>query len=837
MLLTKKRIRNFISQKSIKSKLIAAFLTFALLLLMIIISFFWFDSQENRIENIVRSLVILNLKINQINNVEKDFFQIETHSDDFYRTGKSTYLEKHKKIFVDLKLDLSKLKKSDLLSNQILLQIDTVTNQIESFEYLFDKLVNLIRIRGFEDYGLEGEMRRFIHQIEDSASFIGLTKILTIRRYEKDFIIRKDEKYVEKLIFAVESLREEVNNTAPNEYEKRKIGKLLDLYKATFMTMVNVEKQIGFKNQSGLKDELNLLTIAIDQNIQEIEKKVFTQADKLRKNITTILIVLTALFLILIFILAMYVIQKLGSPLNRLADSMQAVIDNKFKEGVEIDTIWSSDETGKIAQQVEIMVNQVRENMQEIVYQKEKIAEAYEDVYLLSSIGREITAHLAPEKILEVVYEHICKLMDVAYFVVFVPHPYKQNLSILIEKGQKTAFSLEKKNQNPNLFLAELSFKNKDEIYINDFETEKSDYFESEHKNLSLIECKSLLFMPLISNQSAIGVLSLQSKQKKAYTAYHLNLLHNLVIYITIALDNAKIYKRLDEKNQKIIDSISYAQRIQDAILPKIDTIQKALPDFFAFFKPRDIVSGDFYWYAEVEARPIYEEVMIDNKQGFRKIFKGFTTTKHIIAAVDCTGHGVPGAFMSMIGNDLLNSIIIEEGITSPDLILDKLHLGVRYALRQKENENPDGMDIAICVIDLEEKILEYAGAYNPLIFIRDKQINIIQADKKPVGGWYDEDENLSTSRFQKHSVELNETTMFYIFSDGFADQLGGQGRRKFMNQQLRELLFHIHEENISKQQEMLEETLQEWIGYGKQNDDILIMGFRIPANQETNNK
>ncbi len=257
----------------------------------------------------------------------------------------------------------------------------------------------------------------------------------------------------------------------------------------------------------------------------------------------------------------------------------------------------------------------------------------------------------------------------------------------------------------------------------------------------------------------------------------------------------------IEIKNKHITDSINYAKGIQDAMLPRMEVIKNAIPNLFIFYRPRDIVSGDFYWFNEVNG-------------------------KIVIAAVDCTGHGVPGGFVSMMGHDLLNEIVDARKITAADQILIDLHKGVSKALKQQENQNRDGMDMALCVIDKGKNILEYAGAKNPLLYIEDGEMHRILADKMPIGGI--EDEDLQGKIFSKHEFDLKTEKVFYMYSDGYADQFGGEEKKKFMSKPFRELLFSIHQEPFDHQKEILEKTFVDWMGNESQVDDVLVVGFKV---------
>ncbi len=256
----------------------------------------------------------------------------------------------------------------------------------------------------------------------------------------------------------------------------------------------------------------------------------------------------------------------------------------------------------------------------------------------------------------------------------------------------------------------------------------------------------------------------------------------------------------VEQKNRDITDSINYAKRIQKAILPLDTEIQKSLPQSFVFFKPRDIVSGDFYWFAKVE-------------------------NKSILACVDCTGHGVPGAFMSMIGNSLLNEIVYEKKILEPAKILNYLNDGVRLSLKQNQQDNDtnDGMDIAI--VRIEGKDLQYAGGHRSLYIISDGVITEIQANKFAIGGMQSD---MDKKVFHNNLHTLSSGDTIYMFTDGFVDQFGGEKGKKFMTKRFQELLLNIQKHSMQEQKQILETTINQWKGSVEQVDDILVVGIRV---------
>jgi serine phosphatase RsbU (regulator of sigma subunit) len=258
--------------------------------------------------------------------------------------------------------------------------------------------------------------------------------------------------------------------------------------------------------------------------------------------------------------------------------------------------------------------------------------------------------------------------------------------------------------------------------------------------------------------------------------------------------------KRLIEaKNKEITDSINYAQRIQQAILPPETELKKAFTDIFVLFKPRDIVSGDFYWYEH-------------------------SKTNRVIALADCTGHGVPGGFMSMLGYEMLQESVMLEEVTTTSEALRRLDRKVTTTLNKNDRSYRDGMDLALCAFSKNKMELQYSGANRPLIHISAGLSAIYKPDKHTIGGAIDD----VTKEFTSHTISLAKGDMIYLFSDGYADQFGGPNGKKFMTRKFEQLLLSIAPLDCSQQKMKLETTFKEWKGTLEQVDDVCVVGIRI---------
>jgi serine phosphatase RsbU (regulator of sigma subunit) len=267
----------------------------------------------------------------------------------------------------------------------------------------------------------------------------------------------------------------------------------------------------------------------------------------------------------------------------------------------------------------------------------------------------------------------------------------------------------------------------------------------------------------------------------------------------TLKIEKQK--EEIEEQKKHITDSIYYARRIQNAILPSFKLISSHLKDYFILYLPKDIVSGDFYWVHETDG-----------------LF--------MLAAVDCTGHGVPGAFMSIVGFNQLNQAVTVKKARSASIILDELNKGVITTLNENKTEGSikDGMDMSLCILNLKSRKAQFAGANNPMYLIRNDKLIKYKADHFPIGAF----EGSKPQLFINNEIDLAENDCLYLFSDGYADQFGGPDDKKFMYKRFEELLMEVHAKPMEKQKEILTTRFLEWKGDDDQIDDILVMGIRI---------
>lgn len=270
-----------------------------------------------------------------------------------------------------------------------------------------------------------------------------------------------------------------------------------------------------------------------------------------------------------------------------------------------------------------------------------------------------------------------------------------------------------------------------------------------------------------------------------------------------------KASQQMEKQNHNLLSSINYAQRIQSAMLGGTQDLKQIFKDSFVFFEPKDVVSGDFYWYHEIG-------------------------TRKIAVVGDCTGHGVPGAFMSLLGTTLLNEAILQRQITTPSKVLDFIQSEIRRILKQDTTGNRDGMDMAVVVVDKSVGMMEFAGAKNPLVYLHKKRkkggseanLTLIKGDVHPIGG---RTEKFIDEEYTNHIIDLENVEAFYIYSDGYQDQFGGEEGRKFMSTKFRQLLYDTHSTSMRHQRVSLKRNLMNWMGTDyEQIDDICVMGITV---------
>ena len=617
---------------TIKGKLLFSFGIIFFITCIVIGLNLWFTHREERLGMMVAMLAETDRNIHILTKLEKDFLSDETINPDFYRSGYSDYLHQRDKVIYMIHTKLDQLKRfSKIESFNLENEIDSIKNNLLIYSQTFDKLYSLIRLRGFKDYGLEGQMRENIHALEDIPYPYDKALLLSVRRHEKDFILRKDEEYIEKNRRAIIALEKDIKAKIKDQKIRQEILQQITDYQESFLKLANIEKEIGFDNQSGIKRQLKSVSDRLFSQLNLLNALVFDKTTEVYARINYSFIATIGMYVIVFVAFALFITRALSMPISRLSYSINEVIENNFDKELRVIHISAKDEIGGLAEDFQYMLTKVHESIDEITNKSEKIA----------------------------------------------------------------------------------------------------------------------------------------------------------------------------EKQFLLLKSLEYAKQIQNAILPDDEDLSNCFAEFFTFYLPKDVVSGDFYW---IHRR----------------------NNKLFVAMVDCTGHGVPGAFMSMIGHTLLNKIITQSKIYEPATILEVLHLEVKDALKQENRKNDDGMDIALCVIESDEVNpkycrLTFAGAKSKIFYTEEGKLKELKGTKRSIGGG----RKSELKAFENQSIVLKDSELVYLFTDGMIDQQNAQGE-KYGKERFKEFLENIMYLPLQEQYGRVLLEMSTFMTNQTQRDDITLLGFRI---------
>ncbi|MCG8699327.1 MAG: SpoIIE family protein phosphatase [Bacteroidales bacterium] len=474
---------------------------------------------------------------------------------------------------------------------------------------------------------------------------------------------------------------------------------------------------------------------------------------------------------------------------------------------------------------------------EEIVQKNEQLTKSYQRLEVISDIGQKLTTNLSIDGISDMLFEYINNVVDIQAFGIAVADTVNQELTCknFIEDGEhRKIFS---KSLNDENSLTVYCYKTQKPLFTNDIKKDYNKFIKDLNPVVTEKLARSRIHIPLSTIKKKIGVLIINSYKEDSFSTDDFTHMLTLASYISIALENADAYEQIHRKNLAIGESINYAQSIQGAFLPREEQINRYFQSF-VYYKAKDIVSGDFYWFSPLSEGP-------------SKPFKGF------FCVADCTGHGVPGALISMIGNNLLDKYINILKESDPATILDHVNKSFQVALKQDETHNNDGMDMALVYIEelssqkneeggnasvgnepeqlkdnnqnsiINKKYtLTYAGAKLPLVVYHQKEgkLESYKGTRKSIGGLRAKN---SKQSFSNLYLELEAGDTLYLFSDGMIDQLS-QNRDRFTMNKLLKLFEDIVELPSYTQREQIEKELLKHQRKEKQTDDITLLGIKL---------
>jgi serine phosphatase RsbU (regulator of sigma subunit)/tetratricopeptide (TPR) repeat protein len=674
-------------------------------------------------------------------------------------------------------------------------RVRNIAEQEEYNDLLLETYTNLSN--AYEELGRESE----------ALSYLRLYK--TEAQKQRESIMQRSEAAIkETQALSSQQLQESNRLIRIRDQQLREIAEAkTQLDELNKMRDIEIE---NLKNAQRLKE----------QEIAEKERQI--QMQKLIRNVS-----LGTVLLFLLFVVQLVranqqrkesnrKLSKQNSEISRQKQeierqSVQMLVNNLQMRINQEEVLEQKEEISNMMTSVEQFNQQISLQRDELENQKGELEKSNATIKQLSLIGQALTATLSQQQLLGALFKELSTQLKVS--IIGVGLYNSKNKEILFEGIEESGDTYESINTS-SIALAEYdhpaveAFNSQWPLLVSNTRNSRFSPDIPFYPGSSETT-RSLMYLPLKFADKMVGLLTVQSFRSDTYTNADLSFMQSVASYVAISLQNIAAVSKLEEansiiegKNRSILDSIRYAEHIQQAVLPEHDDLLPYLPNFFIYYRPRDIVSGDFYWFAG----------------------KG---DKAILAVADCTGHGVPGAFMSMIGSILLDDIINRQDITDPATILEKLHLGVRTALKQDHTSNTDGMDTCLCVFEKKKdgkQRLHYAGAKRPLYVVSpDGEFSQVDSDRKSVGGRQKE----AYRSFSKQCLEYSEGTMLYLTSDGYADQHNSQNI-KYGNRKFKQYLTQLAGAEIAEQHRQIDKELQTYRADRIQRDDITVVGIRI---------
>lgn len=834
--------------KSIKTRLIWSFAANLLIIILVFFVYAFIKNTTNNAESVVKDLSDVSDKIQKLKANQQTFLLTETINPSFYETRKNIYIEKNIKIVEEISQQVERLYINDYAKRaNVNSKLRLLEKSIIKYNKTLDSLVATQLKRGFKSFGVEGDMRRSVYSVMSSGYALDQVKILSLRRHEKDYMLRKDKSYVLKLSKVVSQLKQDVDRKVQDKYGRVYLKGALDSYEKFFKDLVSFDEQLGYFGHYGIKDNLNLTLSEVESELSEISQMLINY-EGYWQNLNLMVLFISAFSIILLnALLLYYLLNRLGKPINELSNSIHNIVENNFKG--KLYSIKTKDEIGALSSDFNYVLEMMKVRRDEILKQKEELATTYEKIDTIRQIGNRLSNRLSVDEIIEEFNQALSNVLDFSLFMVGLVKDDKLEYRGYDAEGNLCNVI---RSLTENTHLGVRCYNTQEPIIVLDFLGKNDNSYKHLLPVVTHQKAASVIYIPLTSPTGKIGVLAIHNEKENAFSEVQINMLGSIVVYAVSALQTAmnfesmeaqvlrkteQIHKHRDElmssnlllqgtleelekKNDQQTSSIQYAKRIQQALLPNISLIRAQFDDAFIFYRPKDIVSGDFYWL-ETKGDYIY------------------------MAVADCTGHGVPGAFMSILGREILSNLINTQKYYSPSKLLDELNLRIRIVLQQEKRNNKDGMDIGICVINKRKNELKYSGAHHPLYIAQknelgQEEILVIDGDKQSIGGHVFKKKKYQP--FIEHHIKLddpkNQILSFYMCTDGYQDQFGGEKGRKFYKKNLRNLFLEVSTKPMYEQKSIIAMTINEWMeSKQKQTDDILVVGFKLEPKKDIENK
>ncbi|AZQ61641.1 HAMP domain-containing protein [Flammeovirga pectinis] len=833
--------------KSIKTRLIWSFAANLVIIFVVFVAFGSIRNITQNAEALVSELNELSDKIQKIKTTRQSFLLTETINPSFYESKNNHFIIKHNLLLEEINLQIEGFYINSYVQNaNVIPSLRSLQNTLSLYHISFDSLINVQLQRGFKSYGVEGDMRRAIYSVMNSGYTLDQVKILSLRRHEKDYILRKDLQYLAKLTSVITLLKDDIDKDISEKYGRVYLKGGLDTYLKNFKELVKLDRKLGYYGVRGIKDNLNSELSVAERQIAAVIKTMITYMDFWKKINLSVLFISAFSIILVNAGLLFYLLSRLGKPINKLSKSIHEIVAKDFQG--ELYTIKTKDEIGDLSNDFNYVLEKMNERSDEIIQQKEELAITYEKIDTIRQIGGRLNRHVSVEAIVKEFYHSLGNILDFSTFLIGIYQNDELNYQGYNNEGEFISFD---RSIHEFTHLGVECFRRQEPIIVKDFLGDDNNEFKHLLPVITSQKIGSLIYLPMTSASGRVGVLALHNTTANSISDVQINMLGSIVVYAVSALDTAINYESLEHQvekktakinsqkeelvqsnsllkgtldeleftNKQWKSSVQYAQRIQQALLPNFSEVRSKFEDAFILYRPKDIVSGDFYWL-ETKGDFIY------------------------FAVADCTGHGVPGAFMSILGREILSNLVNTKDITSPAELLDELHIRIRVVLQQERLKNKDGMDIGLCVMNKRTNEFRFAGAHHPLYIVKKNDdgenfIEVIDGDRQSIGGHVLKKKKYAP--FSEHCIKRSrneEILSLYMCSDGYQDQFGGDQGRKFYKKNFRNMLKDIADKPMYEQKSIIAMTIDDWMtGTVKQTDDILVVGFQPKMDQANNMK
>jgi PAS domain S-box-containing protein len=737
-----------------------------------------------------KSLEIVNLiqklafKVALLNKEEEQFINYDYKKSRFYDTKTSASLSKHQALFQEIEQGILVINTQNLIKNdQINGQLNDIRSELKVYRKNFQILIDSIHKRGFIDYqndfkphGLEGLMWKYANDLEKTslkyAPEYDLSVLLNMRRHEKNYQLRKDTVYRDRVLRLHTQLLTEITHLPLTNTQKAELIFLLKEYVRYFLLWVAIDQAIGADTNKGLIGQLMSNNQRIQNSIDIVVQESLQHYAVLHKRYQYYQIALISTLLLSSITASFLFASKLTKPLRAFSYHLNEWVNNGFKSDKPVFHYDFDDEIGDLIRNFEHMKLRLQHSFEAIEEQNIKIRESEQNLRL--------TFQQAPIGIVQTDFEGNILRYNAKWGEIL---GYTQTDELI--------------NRNIGEWMQPNDIAI-DHQFLNDLLRGTIPFYKVvrkyHHANGGVVWGNLTVSIKYDINgqpQRLICIIEDITKQKNAESA-----LKNTQKQLEESRRVISLLQEIEAQNKRIAESIQYAKHIQEAILPSPDEWKKYLPDSFILFSPKDTVSGDFYWMGE-------------------------TSAGLWVAAIDCTGHGVPGALMAMVGNTLLNKIIIENEVEQPAKVLEQLDKEIIKTLQKQDIKHKYGMDIALCKLNHDS--VTFSGAYRPLWLVRNQELIEVKGNRFPIGFYTDrQDKN-----FVQHQLALEPNDMLYLFSDGYADQYGEAAKRKYLSSRFKTLLQEVSVYSAEQQKLILLHELQEWKGRKSQTDDILVVGMK----------